>query len=177
MERLVAGERRALTSLYDRYAPLLLGLGTRILKNQAEAEDVLHEVFMEAWHKAASYDPTRGTVRAWLTLRMRSRSIDRLRSAPRRREIATEDDPEVSAPRMVTPPPTAPRLRGELDRLRRGLLALAPERRLVVELVYFEALSLAEAAQELGCPIGTVKSRLFAARADLKSSLAEEGEP
>src|SRR5262245_29250764 len=75
--RAVGGSRDALAELYDRHAPLLLGLGARILGDRGLAEDVLHDVFLEAWHHAREYDPARGTVRAWLVTRMRSRSLDR----------------------------------------------------------------------------------------------------
>src|SRR5262245_39452125 len=75
------GDASALARLYDRYAPPLLSAGERILKNRRDAEDLLHDVFVEVWQQAGDYDPSRGSVKSWLFLRMRSRAIDRLRLA------------------------------------------------------------------------------------------------
>ncbi|MCP4500392.1 MAG: hypothetical protein GY822_10575 [Deltaproteobacteria bacterium] len=60
MERLVAGDRSALAVLYDRHASLLLGVGCKMIRDRAEAEDILHDVFMKAWAKAKTYDAARG---------------------------------------------------------------------------------------------------------------------
>src|SRR5262245_587187 len=71
------GDRTALAALYDRHAPLLLALGTRVLGDRTQAEEVLHEVFLDAWHRARDFDVRRGSVYAWLVSRMRSRSLHR----------------------------------------------------------------------------------------------------
>src|SRR5436190_20568735 len=84
----VGGDRAALAGLYDRHAPILLALGARILGDRALAEDVLHDVFLEAWHHAAEFDGGRGTVRAWLITRMRSRCLDRRGKVVRGARIA-----------------------------------------------------------------------------------------
>ena len=74
------GNRTALAELYDRHASQMLAVAARILQNPRDAEALLHDVFLEAWQKAESYDAGRGTVRTWLLTRMRSRAIDRLRT-------------------------------------------------------------------------------------------------
>src|ERR1700760_2526308 len=76
-----AGDRDCLAGLYDRYAPALLAIGRRILGDRREAEDLLHDVFIEVWRQAGDYDESRGSVRAWLLMRMRSRALDRRKSA------------------------------------------------------------------------------------------------
>ena len=73
MQAVAAGDRAALATLYDRHAPILLALGSRIVPDRAEVEDVLHDVFLEAWRRAHRYDPRRASVRTWLAVRMRSR--------------------------------------------------------------------------------------------------------
>src|SRR3954465_16018107 len=70
-----AGDRDCLAALYDRYAPACLAVGRRILGDRREAEDLLHDVFLEAWRRAGDYDQGRGTVRAWLLMRIRSRAL------------------------------------------------------------------------------------------------------
>jgi RNA polymerase sigma-70 factor (ECF subfamily) len=174
MAALAGGERDALSELYARYAPLMLGVGIKMIRNREEAEDIVHDVFMEAWRRAQQYDRTRGTVRAWLVLRMRSRVVDRIRSAPRRREVATEHLPEAPAPGHTSSAPE-PKLASEQRLLRDAVLSLPQELQDAIDCVYFRAMSVQEAADKLGWPTGTVKSRLFAARKRLREALPEGG--
>lgn len=77
---LAAGDQDALAELYDRYSAMMVGVAVRLLNNNRDAEDLVHDVFIEAWQKASSFDPTRGTVRSWLMVRLRSRAADRRRT-------------------------------------------------------------------------------------------------
>src|SRR3954465_1998456 len=86
------GDRGSLERLYERYAPLLLGVGLKILRGgRQEAEDLLHDVFVEIWQHAGDYDRKRGSVRTWMLLRMRSRAFDRLKSAERSRTRSLDE--------------------------------------------------------------------------------------
>src|SRR5882724_6116947 len=78
---MAAGDRGALATLYERHGSLLLGLALRIVRERREAEDLLHDVFLEAWRTAKDFDPKRGRVRTWLAIRMRSRALDLQKSA------------------------------------------------------------------------------------------------
>src|SRR5499427_7728991 len=78
---MVAGDAEALARLYERHGSLLLGLAMRIVRDRREAEDLLHDVFLEAWRSARDFDPKRGRVRTWLAIRMRSRALDHMKSA------------------------------------------------------------------------------------------------
>src|SRR5881296_2044647 len=69
IRQMVAGDREAFARFYDRYAPLVFPLIQRILRERADASDVLQEVFWEAWQGAAGYDPARGSPEAWLVTR------------------------------------------------------------------------------------------------------------
>ena len=167
------GDRDAFAQLYDRFSPLLMAVSMRVLGDRREAEDLIHDVFLEAWRQIADYDPARGTVRAWLLVRARSRALDRRKSAAVSRTIAVDperfleaaaDEPEDAA--------TAP----DRTTVRRLLTELGDEQRAVLELGYFEGLSSAEIAERLGLPIGTVKSRVAAALAKLRAGLSEGGQ-
>jgi RNA polymerase sigma-70 factor (ECF subfamily) len=94
------GDRASLAQLYDRYAPSLMAVGCRILGERREAEDLLHDVFIEVWQKAAGFDPQRGSVRAWLVMRTRSRARDRKKSAGSQRLVSLEERraPEEASP-------------------------------------------------------------------------------
>src|SRR5215213_683231 len=78
---MAGGDQTALAELYDRYAFLLLGIAIRIVRDRREAEDLLHDVFLEVWRSAKDFDGARGRVRTWLIIRMRSRALDVTKSA------------------------------------------------------------------------------------------------
>jgi RNA polymerase sigma-70 factor (ECF subfamily) len=164
-----AGDREALAKLYDRHAGTMLALGVRILGQRGEAEEVLHDVFLEAWRRAGDYDPSRGAVRTWLMLRMRSRCLDLAKSAGRTRARPAGDALEALAGSVD---PVGGNADGE--RVRGALLDLPDEQRAILELGYFNGLSCSEIATELGIPIGTVKSRLHAALTKLRALFVEE---
>ena len=169
---LALGDRGALAELYDRHASAMLGVALRVLHSRSDAEDLLHDVFVEAWQRAGAYEAGRGSVRSWLLVRVRSRGIDRLRSleAARRHGMlpaAVEPGPVASVAPLWDGPDHA-RARAALDDL--------PEaQRTLVELAYFEGLTCSEMAARCGIPIGTVKSRLATAMSRLRASVAADG--
>ena len=91
LQLVAEGDKRAFARLYDAWAPTLFALIRCVLKDRAQAEEVLQDTFLHVWRRAPSYDPGRGSVRAWLTTIARRRAIDRVRSAQaaRDREIAS----------------------------------------------------------------------------------------
>jgi RNA polymerase sigma-70 factor (ECF subfamily) len=178
-ERLVRavaeGDREALGTLYDRYAPAMLAVGQRVLGSAREAEDLVQDVFLEAWHRARHYDAARGSVRTWLMLRLRSRAIDRKRAAQRNRKVDL-DEAKLAEQSSTDGDSMSAREASAL----RGLLAeLSLEQQAVLELGYFSGLSCAEIATRLDVPIGTVKSRMSRAIAHLRLRLqsTEGGQP
>lgn len=82
IRRMAAGDRDAFAPFYDRFAPLVFPLVLRIVRERAEAGDVLQEIFWDAWQAADAYDPARGGPEAWMVMRARRRAIDRVRSLP-----------------------------------------------------------------------------------------------
>lgn len=165
------GDTHALAALYDRHAPLMLGLARRIVGGKPEAEDIVHDVFVEAWRRAADYDENRGSVKAWLLLRTRSRAIDHRKSAAVARTVPTGDGAWLSA--LIDPradDSEAP----DRARLRHVVSALSEEQQQVLYLGYFEGLSSSEIATRAGIPIGTVKSRVAAALNALRAALADQ---
>jgi RNA polymerase sigma-70 factor (ECF subfamily) len=162
------GERLALAALYDRYAPLLLALANRLLRHQREAEDLLHDVFLEVWRQAGDYDPSRGSVRAWLVMRLRSRALDRLKSVRHTRVVSLES---TTLPEEPQAPPVEQTFGHDQAMVRDALLELPADQRVVLELAYFEGLSLSEIATRLEVPIGTIKSRLARALTRLRDTL------
>jgi RNA polymerase sigma-70 factor (ECF subfamily) len=171
------GDRQALGVLYDRHSASLLAVALRMLGSQPEAEDVVHDVFLEAGHRARHYDRTRGSVRTWLMLRLRSRTLDRLRANKRSRASAFDE----TAPAMRDVAPlahgTSPEERLDRRLLQDALQTLSSDQLAVLERGYFAGQTCAEMASELHVPIGTVKSRLSRAISQLRSLLAHKESP
>lgn len=170
VEAAARGEQAALAKLYDRYAPLLMAVSVRILSDRRAAEDLVHDVFMEAWRQAKTYDGTRGSVRAWLVMRCRSRALDRVRAAGRAK-VVLADDP---APRERADSAADPSHAPDRRRVRAALGALPEEQRQVITLAYFGGLSASEIAAQLDIPIGTVKSRVARGLGALRRGLVPE---
>jgi len=174
VQAMARGGSAALALLYDRYSGQMLALAQRIVGRGAEAEDVVHDVFLEAWRHAADYDAGRGSVKSWLLLRTRSRSLDVQKSARVSKQTSGLDDAwlaELGDPSRDT---TAG---ADQARIRRVLIALPPEQREVLLLGYFEGLSSSEIAERVGVPLGTVKSRVAAALSALRAALSDSVVP
>lgn len=163
---LVAGmQREALGQLYLRHANAVRAAARRITEDPGEAEDLLHDIFLEVWDHASDYEPGRGSVRTWLLLRARSRSLDRRRRLGRR--SGEELSPDVG---HGVRPASAEEL-GVRDAVTR----LPEPLRELLELAYYGGMSSAEMAATLAIPIGTVKSRVARALAELRAILADDG--
>jgi RNA polymerase sigma-70 factor (ECF subfamily) len=158
------GDRDALATLYERHSGILLGLALRIVRERREAEDLLHDVLLEAWRAAKDFDPKRGRVRTWLAIRMRSRALYLQKSARVSRNAGDAGLDVVPDERERTSPDHA--------RVRAALAELGTDQRTVVELAYFEGLSCSEIATKIKIPIGTVKSRLAAGLQRLRDGIA-----
>jgi len=160
------GEVKAFAVLYDRFAGIMLATAKRMLGDRGGAEDLMHDVFMEVWRNVDNYDPTRATVRTWILVRLRSRALDRLRSATVRREVTTDDVTPNEAP-VAEDPSLAP----DRTAVVAALQNLPDDQRMVIELSYFHGLSSSEIAERMGSPLGTVKSRTAAGLAKIRSAM------
>jgi RNA polymerase sigma-70 factor (ECF subfamily) len=162
------GDRGALGQLYARYSSLLLGLALKIVRERREAEDLLHDVFLEAWRAARDFDPKRGRVRTWLAVRMRSRALDQQKSARVSRNTGDGGLDLLVDDRAVGSP--------DHQRVRAALGDLGDDQRRVLELAYFEGLSCSEISARIATPIGTVKSRLAAGLERLRKCFSPGGD-
>jgi len=174
LKRLAEGDGEAIGLLYDRYAPVLLPLAIRIVRDRAEAEDVVHDAFVAVSDRAGQYTADRGSVGAWLVTLVRNLSIDRTRRRDRRGALVRE----VLAHEPVAPPAdpegqTADAV--ERGKVRRAMASLPEVQRATLEVAFFEGLSYPEIAAREGVPLGTIKSRAARALASLREALEKEG--
>jgi RNA polymerase sigma-70 factor (ECF subfamily) len=169
-----AAAEASLAQLYDRYRVILFGLLMRILNNREEAEDVLQELFMQVWRRAADFDENRGKPFTWLVTMGRSRGIDRLRTlaARERTAVAAARDEAEAVSDAATDA-----FRSEQRGLVTNALAQLPdEQKRPLMLAYFEGLSQSEIAAHLGAPLGTVKTRMRTGMIKLRELLAGKDE-
>jgi len=167
------GDEAAFARVYDRYAPILLGLMLRILRSRPEAEDVLQEVFLQVWQQARSFDPARGRAFTWLATLARSRAIDRLRAVDSRERAAqrsAEGGPPPAAERQGWAEEEAVRAE-RAEAVRAALAELPEEQRQVLVLAYLDGMSQSEIAAAKNQPLGTVKTRTRAGLRRLSESL------
>ena len=176
MRRLKAGDERALGELYDLLAPWVLGLALRILQDEDEAEEVTGDVFVQVWRRIHQHDGRRGPLVPWVLSIARNKALDALR---RRRRwwrkaerweraggVGEAVEPAAAAHEAAVPGWPVHR------EVHAALAALPDEQRRVVLLAYFEGLTHSEIALRLDQPLGTVKTRLRTAQANLSEALA-----
>lgn len=159
------GQGEALDALFNRYARLVYRVAAGILKDAAEAEDSMQDVFLEIYRKAHLYDPARGSVRVWLLQyayrrTVRRRTVLRRRAAYRGEPIEIADEVRQQQPRLT---------REECRWVLRSGLAQLPERqRTTLELTCFEDLTLRDVAERLGVSVGCTRHYYYRGLARLQ---------
>ncbi len=177
LKRLALGEERALGELYDRHGATAYSLARAIVREAADAEEVVAEAFAQVWRTAASFDSGRGSVVAWVTTIVRTRALDLIRAQRRRARVLddavlTADDEAIAGAPAGGDTPDRDVERAEARELvRRSLADLPAPQRRVLELAYFGGMSQSEIAEFLTEPLGTVKTRMRAGLEKLRTAL------
>lgn len=176
LRRIGAANRDAFSQLYDRFNGVLFATAYRVLNNQEAAEDVLQDVFVQIWEKAALYDPTRGKPLTWAITLTRNKAIDRLRSVQRRNRLGDELEREAETFEQFDDKSSVDAVesaeKGQLVRLAIG--KLSKEQREAIELAFFSGLTQTEIAERLGEPLGTVKARIRRGMMKLKDLITPQ---
>jgi len=173
--RLAAGDRTAFDELYARYASSAYGLAYRVTGQAVVAQDVVHDAFLALWRAPEAFDERRGSFRTFFLSLVHHRAVDMVRRESRLRnrneraanlEPLTGEDPAEG----VT---DAAHLAVRRREVREALGTLPQEQRQVLEMAYFGGKTQVEIAEALGIPLGTVKTRTFAALRKLRTQLEE----
>ena len=190
VRQLVEGSHDALASLYDRHSQAVFAAALRVSRDRWIAAEVVQETFLALWNRAELFDPSRGSLPAWLLTIARNRAVDRVRAAGRHDRAAAFSSfgpgdaydqsivewltssgeligmagPEPGPEMVLSDKETRALIQDALD-------TLAPVERSVIELAYGSGLSQSEIAARLGWPIGTVKTRTRRALRHLRDRL------
>ena len=166
---MAAGDKLAMHALFARHRTAVYRWLLRFVQNEAAAEDILSEVFLDVWRQANRFEG-RSSVSTWLLSIARFKAL-----SARRRRIDAELDETVEA--TIADPANDPEItlqekdRGEL--VRQALIKLSDQHREIIDLVYYHEKSIEECAQVLGIPAATVKTRMFYARKKLAELVAQ----
>nr|MBI3613070.1 sigma-70 family RNA polymerase sigma factor [Nitrospirota bacterium] len=172
--RIAGGDQAAFEQLYEQSSPLLFTLVSRIVGNEAEAADLLQEVYLEVWRKASNYDHARGTPMAWLVTLARSRAIDRVRALGSRGKGVTASLDDTPASDLIASNADAMEISAASERqslVWATLKTLPLVQRQAIELAYYEGLTHAEISGRLNVPLGTIKTRIRLAMEKLRDGL------
>ena len=150
-------EKIAIEALYDMYSSSLYGVISRIIIDTATSEDVLQETFVKIWHSFSSYSTEKGRLFTWMVNIARNLAIDKIRSKDfknqdKNRELENNVTFIDEQRNTVYKP--------ELLGIKELVETLKPEQKSILDLVYFKGYTHVEAADELGIPLGTIKTRL-----------------
>ena len=176
--RIRQGEQAAFASFYDHTAARVFGLTKRILRKTELAEDATAEAYAQAWTQAHAFDQTRGSALAWLMTIARSRALDILRRRARETPLLDDVPEEASAEEMAIDSFAVVAQFERESCIAHALEALTNTQRQCIALSFFQDLSHAEIAAQLGMPLGTVKTHIRGAihimREQLGNSQSEQ---
>ena len=176
LARITKRERAAFEQLYTRYSNILYATAMKFLKEDADAQDVVQDVFIQIWDKAKLYDPAKGKPLTWALTMTRNRSIDRIRAIQRRTRLRDDFEKETVADESagIREALSGVDASERTQILRDAVARLSPEQRKVIDLAFFGGLTQSEIADRLGEPLGTVKARARRGLMKLKEHLGEE---
>ncbi|MDN5821839.1 MAG: ECF RNA polymerase sigma factor SigK [Brachybacterium sp.] len=159
LARIALGDEDAFSRLYDDSAPLLFGLIRRVVRDVAISEEVLQEVFVEVWRKAARFEAHRGSARGWLCTIAHRRAVDTVRSSEAARRRDSEEG-LLQMEQQVVDVQEEAIMRVESRRVTTAMGALTASQAEAIRLAYFGGYSHREVAARLDIPVGTAKTRI-----------------
>ena len=170
LRQIARQDRSAFGRFYDRYANVFFSLALRVLNDHTDAADVVQDVFVQIWNKAATYNPQLGKPFHWASTLTRNKAIDRLRS--RRRQFEFIQDLSEDAPEPAFQPSGEEVLSQETAAvIRKALECLPYEQRQAIEMAFLSGLTQDEISKHLQQPLGTIKARIRRGMLKLREAL------
>jgi RNA polymerase sigma-70 factor (ECF subfamily) len=169
--RIADGDRLAMKVLFARHQVRTYRFLLRIVRNEATAEDLISEVFLEVWRQAGKFEG-RSTVSTWMLSIARFKALSALR---RRGEVELDDEAAAAIEDQADDPEVTLAKKDKGAVLRQCLTKLSAEHREIIDLVYYHEKSVEEVAGIVGIPEATVKTRMFYARKKLSELLKGQG--
>ena len=164
LQRVASGDQAAFGQLYDRFSRPLYATAARILNDNREAEDIVHDVFIVLWEKASEFHESKGSAFGWAVTLTRNRSIYRIRQRRRRQELLTESAPgDLGYNADHTDDRNSSddlQIKEKAVTVREAVSSLPAEQKSALELAFFSGLTQQEIAERLQQPLGTVKARI-----------------
>jgi RNA polymerase sigma-70 factor (ECF subfamily) len=174
MAGVAANDAESIAALYDRFGSLVFRLAAQSLPSRTEAEDAVQEVFVRIWRTADRYDSSRAALVTWVMLITRRHIVDRLRRKRARITAISGDTDAGWQGESAAPPESAMRRDEEFQKLLGRIETLPDLQRTVVLRAYLGGQTLRQIGEELGAPIGTIKSALSRALVRLRERVNEE---
>jgi len=176
MKRIKSRDTEALEELYELYNQLLFSMVISIVKKREEAEDMLQEIFLTIWNKADSFDKERGNVYSWIVTLARNKAIDRIRS----KGYKTQEKASVSIHKPLFTlegdhydPLETTIFSDRAELVKKALQKIPESQSQVIKIAYYRGMTQSEISDQLGIPLGTVKTRTRQGMIKLKRILAE----
>lgn len=170
-DRLAQGDAEALEQVFKAFGGMALAVALRVLKDRAEAQEVVQESFVQMWKTATRYEPQRASLGAWILSIVKSRALDRLRANGAQARMAMSLEQQVNGVSDVPSPFEQLQTRRAVHQMQGLLSALPKEQREALELAYFQGLSHQEISTRTALPLGTVKTRVRRATQTLAEML------
>jgi len=174
IQRMAGGDRDALADLYDQLSRPLYATARHILNDAAEAQDVVHDVFLALWEEAAAFDVRRGSAFSWAVTLTRNRSIDRLRRRTNRARLLSSSVPADFGydTEHIPAADQLAQLGDQAASVRSALGELPEDQKEALNLAFFSGMTQKEIAEKLSEPIGTIKARIRRGLIKLRDRLA-----
>lgn len=172
LQRIADGDQEAVSECIERYSGLVWSLSRRFMRNDADVEDAVQEIFMELWSTAGRFDPAQASETTFIAMVARRRLIDRHRKSSRRPEHRPIDEHENAlsddGQRLLENS-------AETERVARVIATLNPEQQEVINLSSWLGMSHKAISEQTGLPLGTVKSYIRRGLLAVREALGESG--
>ena len=166
---LLSRDEKGFNYLYDNYSPAFYGVIFRIVKYEEEANEVLQDTFVKIWNSITSFDQNKGTLYTWMLNIARNSAIDRLKSKSFQNDLQNQSIPDFVDDNKSL----STEQKHEFNEVEKLVNTLKSDYRILINKAYFRGFTQEEIAEELGIPLGTVKTRTRAALLELKNVLRD----